>query len=108
MNIEGHTISYALLDSKPAIEDGREIVRVQVNCEPACRAFTHTVMQFDVPAAVSLPAEGAKKGKKKEAVVVSDARDKAIRERVLWKVKIEIGMDLTKDLKAEDLEDVTA
>ena len=107
MKIEGHVISYALLESKPAIDEGREIVRVQVNCEPPCRAFCHTVMQFDVPAAVVMPADPGKKGKKKDTVVVSDARDKAIRERVLWKVRIELG-DVAKAFTADDLEDATA
>lgn len=107
MKLEGHAISYALLDSKPYIEAGREMVRVQVTCEPPCRAFTYTVMQFDVPAAVVMPADPGKRGKKKDTVVVSDARDKAIRERVMWKVKLELG-DVAKAFTADDLEDVTA
>lgn len=109
MKIEGHTISYALLDSKPAIDDGREIVRVQVSCDPPYHGFTHVVMQFAVPAAVVLPTDGAKKTKKKDAaaVVVSDARDKAIRERVLWKAKQELGQ-VAKDLADADLQEEAA
>lgn len=109
--MESHVISYAILDAAPHPHDEtREVVRVQVNCTPACRGFLETVMQFEVPAAVVLPAAAGKKGKKKDEtpVVVSTARDTAIRERVLWKAKTEIGMDLTKDLTADDLEDVTA
>lgn len=107
MKIDGHTITYALLDSKPYSESGREMVRVDVCCNPACRGFLHTVMQFDVPAAVV--DDAPKKAKKKDAPspVMPDARDKAIRERVMWKVKLELG-DVAKALSPEDLENVTA
>lgn len=109
--MESHVISYAILDAAPHPYDAtREVVRIQVNCTPACRGFMETVMQFEVPAAVVLSAAVGKKSKKKEAapVVVSDARDTAIRERVVWKAQTEIGRDLTQDLTADDLEDVTA
>lgn len=102
------TISYRVLESKP-VDEKTETVRVQVSCEPPYRGFTHVVMQFDVPAAVTLPTDGAKKTKKKDAaaVVVSDARDKAIRERVLWKAKQELGQ-VAKDLADADLQEDAA
>ncbi len=87
-------LSYRLLESKP-VDDSTERVRVAVTCTPSCSGFTGVTMQFDVPAAVTLAAgEGQKKGKKKgstdaEPVIISDARDLAIRTRVAWKANQE-------------------
>jgi len=88
-------VSYRLLDSKP-VDDTTERVRVAVTCMPPCDGFLGVTMQFDVPAAVpaEAPAEGGKKGRKRgavesELVVNTEARDKAIRERVAWKANQE-------------------
>ncbi len=93
-------LSYRLLASTP-VDDKTERVRVAVTCTPSCSGFTGVTMQFTVPAAVTMPAsEAPKKGKKKgaseaEPVIVSDARDLAIRQRVAWKANTEthLGQD---------------
>lgn len=88
-------ISYRLLESRP-VDDKTDRVRVAVYCTPACHGFLGVTMQFDVPAAVPIepPADGGKKGRKRGAIesepaLNTEARDKAIRERVAWKANRE-------------------
>ena len=94
-------LSYRLLESKP-VDDKTERVRVAVSCTPACHGFLGVTMQFDVPAAVlsEVSSDGGKKGRKRgasesEPSMNTEARDKAIRERVAWKANQEthLGQD---------------